>query len=114
MRPDKSGFLTLPTQGYLDNFAQDVQMDERKVLAATQGPTAGAAFGGRISHAAWHDKPSWYVVAKNDRMINPDFELAMAKKIGARSTTTVAAGHAAMVSRAQEVAAVIIEAAGVL
>ena len=39
-----------------------------------QGPTNGAAFGAKISHAAWKTKPSWYVISTNDRMINPDFE----------------------------------------
>src|SRR6267378_2425015 len=55
------------TKGVLENFAQDLPMAERKLLAATQGPTNGAAFGAKLTNAAWKTKPTWYVVAANDR-----------------------------------------------
>lgn len=78
-------------------------------VAATQGPIKAEAFGGKVAHAAWHDKPSWYVVSKNDRMINPALERAMAKTIHAK-TTEVAASHVSMVSQPQLVARTIEQA----
>ncbi|HAV1782889.1 TPA: alpha/beta hydrolase [Enterobacter hormaechei subsp. steigerwaltii] len=92
------GYLYLPTKALSENFAPDVKDTERNVIAATQGPIKADAFGEKIAHAAWHDKPSWYVVSKNDRMINPELERAMAKKINA-NTTEVTASHVSMVSQ---------------
>ena len=110
VRPDAAGFLSLTTKGIAEDFAQDLPDEHKRLLAATQGPTAGAAFGAKITCAAWRTKPSWYVVAQSDRMIAPAFEAAMAKKIGA-TTTSVAASHAVMLSQAAEVSRVILEAA---
>jgi pimeloyl-ACP methyl ester carboxylesterase len=110
LRPDAAGYLSLTEKGVSEDFAQDLPAPERKVLAATQGPTAGAAFGAKITNAAWRTKPSWYVVARNDRMISPDFEESMAKKINAKSIA-VPSSHVAMLSHPKEVAAVIEEAA---
>jgi len=75
----------------------------------TQGPIRADAFAQKVTHAAWRDKPSWYVVSKNDRMINPDLERAMAKAINAK-TTEVAASHVSMVSQPEEIARVIEQA----
>ncbi len=110
IRPDSEGFLSLTAKGIAEDFAQDLPETERKVLAATQGPTAGAAFGAKISQAAWKSKPSWYVVARHDRMISPDFEAAMAKKIGAK-VLSVDGSHAVMLSQPEKVAALIEDAA---
>ena len=111
LRPDKSGFLSLTDKGVEEDFAQDLPAAERKVMAATQGPTAGVVFGTKISHAAWRSKPSWYVVAKNDRMIPPELEVAMAKKMDAKSVITLPGSHAVMLSHPAEVAKLILDAA---
>ena len=92
------GYLYLPIKAVSENFAPDVKDVERSVIAATQSPIKADAFGEKVAHAAWHDKPSWYVISKNDRMINPELERAMAKKINA-NTTEVAASHVSMVSQ---------------
>ncbi|WP_165465982.1 alpha/beta fold hydrolase [Enterobacter cloacae] len=92
------GYLYLPSKAVSENFAPDVKDAERNVIASTQGPIKADAFGEKVAHAAWHDKPSWYVVSKNDRMINPELERAMAKKINA-NITEVAASHVSMVSQ---------------
>jgi pimeloyl-ACP methyl ester carboxylesterase len=110
IRPDRTGFLTLTLKGVTEDFAQDLSMENRKVLFAVQGETAGAAFGAKVETPAWKSKPSWYVVAKNDRMISPAFEADMAKRIGAH-TTTVESSHVAMLSHPSEVAVVIEQAA---
>jgi pimeloyl-ACP methyl ester carboxylesterase len=97
-------------KGVLENFAQDLPLAERNLLAATQGPTNGAVFGAKLTSAAWKTKRTWYVVAANDRMIPPDLERKFANAMNAK-TITLASSHVAMLSHPAEVAKVIIEAA---
>ena len=104
------GYLYLPGKSVSEDFAPDIKSDEQNALTATQGPIRADAFAEKVTHAAWHDKPSWYVVSKNDRMINPDLERAMAKAIHAK-TTEVAASHVSMVSHPEEIARTIEQAA---
>ncbi len=103
------GFLYLPGKSVREDFAPDIKADEQNTLTATQGPIRADAFAEKVTHAAWHDKPSWYVVSKNDRMINPELERAMAKAIHAK-TTEVAASHVSMVSQPEEIAQAIEQA----
>ncbi|MDU1060802.1 MAG: alpha/beta hydrolase [Leclercia adecarboxylata] len=103
------GFLYLPAKSVRQDFAPDIKAGEQSTLTVTQGPIRADAFAQKVTHAAWHDKPSWYVVSKNDRMINPDLERAMAKAINAK-TTEVAASHVSMVSQPEEIARVIEQA----
>ncbi len=110
IHPDAAGFLYLTPEGVAKDFAQDLPAAQTKVMAVTQGPIAGKTFEEKVSTAAWKTKPSWYVVAEKDRMIQPDLERAMAKKIKAK-TTTLPASHVAMLSRPNDVAAVILKAA---
>ena len=100
------GFLYLPAKSVRQDFAPDINAAEQSTLVATQGPIRAEAFAEKVTHAAWHDKPSWYVVSKSDRMINPDLERSMAKAIDAK-TTEVAASHVSMVSHPEEIARVI-------
>jgi pimeloyl-ACP methyl ester carboxylesterase len=110
VRPDASGFLSLTPKGIHEDFAQDLPESERRVILATQGPWSAVAPGEKISKAAWRVKPSWYIVAKRDRMINPDLERKMAKDMKA-TTIELNACHSPMVSQPAKVAAFIIEAA---
>jgi pimeloyl-ACP methyl ester carboxylesterase len=110
LRPDKSGFLKLTPKGIAEDFAQDLSAKEIAVLTATQGPTSVGAMKGEITTPAWKSKPSWYIVAANDRAISPDLEAAQAKKIGA-TTTTVPSSHVAMLAQPSKVAGVILDAA---
>jgi pimeloyl-ACP methyl ester carboxylesterase len=111
VRPDAAGFLKLTEAGVKNDFAQDLSPAEKNVLFAAQAPTAGAVFGANVSAAAWKTKPSWYLVATNDRAIPPSLERTMAKTIKAK-TVEVAASHVAMLARPQETAALILEAVG--
>ncbi len=92
------------------DFAQDLPAAQTKVMAVTQGPIFAKAFGEKVTNAAWKTKPSWFVVAEKDRMIQPDLERAMAKKINAK-TTTLPTSHVPMLSRPREVTTVILAAA---
>jgi pimeloyl-ACP methyl ester carboxylesterase len=110
IRPDSAGFLYLTPEGVARDFAQDLPASQTKVMAATQGPVSAKSFDEKVASAAWKSKPSWYIVAEKDRMIQPDLERAMAKKINAK-TTALPTSHVAMQSRPNEVAAVILAAA---
>ena len=109
-RPDAEGFLSLTKTGVYDDFAQDLPEREKAVLYAAQAPTNVKALGGTISSAAWHNKPSWYIIASSDRAIPPGLEATMAKTIHA-TTTTVKSSHVAMLSKPADVAEVIERAA---
>lgn len=108
-KADAAGFVTLTHKGVQEDFAQDLSPQERNLVAATQGPTAGAVFGAKISRAAWKSKPAWYIVASNDRMISPKLEQQMSERMRAK-TTTIASSHVPMLSHPDEVAATILAA----
>jgi len=100
----------MSAKGIVEDFAQDLPQVEQQLLIATQGPQAFSALKDKVTQAAWKTKPSWYIVAANDRMINPDLERALAKKMKA-TTTTLTSSHVAMLAQPEQVAAVIVEAA---
>jgi len=106
---DKAGFASLPPLVLKEDFAQDVPAPQAAVMAATQGPIAVKAFGDKTTVAAWRKHPSWYIVSKNDRMIQPDLERRFAKAIGAR-TIELPTSHVPQQSRPADVANVILEA----
>ncbi|GAB3786316.1 alpha/beta hydrolase [Spirosoma horti] len=109
IRPDAYGFVSMSPKGIFEDFAQDLPESEQKLILATQGPQAFPALKEKVSKAAWKTKPSWYIVASNDRMINPDLERSLAKKLKA-TTTELKTSHVAMLAQPEQVAAVIIDA----
>ena len=104
------GFLTLSPETVAKDFAQDVTAEEANLIATTQGAVRGANFEEKVTVAAWTSKPSWYIVADEDRMIQPDAQRALAKKIKA-TTTSLPTSHVPMVSKPKDVADVIAAAA---
>ncbi|RDK02629.1 alpha/beta fold hydrolase [Paraburkholderia lacunae] len=110
IKKDSANFLTLSTNGVVNDFAQDLPPAQARILAATQGPWFAGALDDKVGTAAWHKKPSWYLVANEDRMIDPHAEEAMAKQIGA-TTTHVDSSHVPMLSQPKAVADAIIAAA---
>jgi pimeloyl-ACP methyl ester carboxylesterase len=108
--PQPDGFLLLSADGVETGFAQDLSKEEQNILTAVQPETAGSLFAAEPTEAAWHTKPSWYIVASNDHMIDPGQEASMAKEIKA-TTTTLPSSHVVMLSHPNEVAKVIEEAA---
>jgi len=110
LKPDAEGFLKLSEKGISEDFAQDVTATEKSVLFAAQAPTNVKSLGGQIGTPAWRSKPSWYILAENDRAIQPSLETSMAQAIHA-TTTRVASGHVVMLSKPADVAAVIAGAA---
>jgi pimeloyl-ACP methyl ester carboxylesterase len=104
------GFQLLTPDSVRENFAQDLDMEEAKLVAATQGAIRASAFEEQVSAAPWREKPSWYIVAAADRMINPDAQRALAERIGA-TTVTLQTSHVPMLSQPRQVAEVILAAA---
>jgi pimeloyl-ACP methyl ester carboxylesterase len=113
IRPIEDGFLLLTPKGVMEDFAQDLSLSEKRVLVATQAATQGALLLTPIKKAAWHTKPSWFVIASNDRTISPEQEISTAKRMGAK-TLTLPASHVAMLSQPQKVADFMVEAAASL
>jgi pimeloyl-ACP methyl ester carboxylesterase len=109
-RPDAAGNIYLDRDTFHDTFAQDLPEDEADVLAATQKPLSGSVFEARPTAAAWKEVPSWFIVAREDHVINPDLERMFAKRMGAK-TTEVDASHVAFMSHPDVVVRAIEEAA---
>jgi pimeloyl-ACP methyl ester carboxylesterase len=105
-----AGFLSLTKEGIGSDFAQDLPETEKQTLAVTQGPVAAVAFGTPATAPAWYRKPSWYMVASEDRVISPQLEAMMAQTINAE-TITVHSSHVIMLSRPEVVADFITHAA---
>jgi len=104
--PDAAGFLYVDRSKVHDVFCKDRPLAEARIIAATQKPVNGSAFGAKVANAAWKNVPSWYIVATEDRAINPDLERFYAKRMGAK-TTEIRSSHVPFLSHPVEVANVI-------
>lgn len=108
--PPDGGFLTLDRARFAAIFAPDVAPDVARFMADSQQPWSVSALEGKVTAPAWKDKPTWFVVSKDDQVIPPDLQRGMARR--ARATVREVAGsHAVYVSDPRSVAGVIIEAA---
>ncbi|MEA2872502.1 MAG: hypothetical protein QOH67_2478 [Hyphomicrobiales bacterium] len=101
----------LSEAAFLRDFAGDLPQARAKVLYAVQQPFHKALLTGKTQHAAWRSKPSFYAVSTEDRTIDPDLERFMAKRMGA-TTIEVKASHLSLISHPQEIADLILQAAG--
>jgi pimeloyl-ACP methyl ester carboxylesterase len=81
----------------IECFAGDLSVDEQKLVWATQGVPAVDLFNHKVKGAAWKSKPSWYIVAKNDRTVQPELERFVAKRMRA-TTIEVDSSHVPMLS----------------
>jgi len=105
-----NGYLTLSREGVARAFAPDLNPKEQDVVYAVQEAAFQKVFSDVSVNAAWKTKPSWYVVASEDHTINPELEQRMAKRANAK-TTVLKSSHVAMLSKPNEVSAVILDAA---
>src|SRR6266705_6950090 len=104
--PPQDGFLFLDKTRFYASFAADVGADKAAFMANSQVPWGVDALSGKISEAAWRTKPSWYLVATDDRMIPPPAQRFMSKRAGSTVVET-AGSHAIYVSHPARVAALI-------
>ncbi|MCX4546424.1 alpha/beta hydrolase [Streptomyces sp. NBC_01565] len=108
--PPNQGFLFLDRNKFADAFAGDLPRAQAEFMADSQVPWGVDALGGAVSHPAWRTKPSWYLIATDDRMIPPPAQHAMSERIGAQ-TIEVAGSHSIYVSQPDAVADLIKQAA---
>jgi len=108
--PPNNGFLFLDRDKFHASFAGDLPAAQAEFLADAQVPWGVGALSGAVSQPAWRSKPSWYLVATEDRMIPPPAQRAMSER--ASATVVEAAGsHAIYISQPQAVADLIKRAA---
>jgi pimeloyl-ACP methyl ester carboxylesterase len=108
--PPQDGFLFLDRKKFAASFAADVDPEKAAFMADSQVPWGLEALGGTITEPAWKTKPSWYLIATDDKMIPPDAQRLMSKRAG--STVVEAEGsHAIYVSQPKAVATLIEQAA---
>lgn len=111
LEPDSDGYLWLKPEKFQESFCQDLTAEEALVMAVTQKAPLASTFGDTITSPAWKQKPSWYQISSEDRMIHPQNQQAMSARLNPRKVITLAASHASLASRPGEVAAFIDEAA---
>jgi pimeloyl-ACP methyl ester carboxylesterase len=110
LQPSADGFLFFNPTLFPQVFAHDLPAGQGAFLAAAQVPAAASAFGAPVSRAPWRSKPSWYVVASEDRVIPPESQRRMAVRAGA-AIAEVRGSHAVYISQPAAVAGVIEAAA---
>ena len=108
--PPQNGYLFLDRAKFRASFAADVDEAKAAFLADSQVPWGLGALAGAVSEPAWKSKPSWYLIATEDRMIPPPAQRQMATRAGATIAET-AASHAIYISKPEAVAALIAKAA---
>ena len=108
--PPQDGYLFLDRTKFADSFAADVEANKAAFMADSQVPWGIAALEGAVTEAAWRKKPSWYLIATDDRMIPPPAQQFMAKRAGA-TVVESKGSHAIYVSKPEVVASIIKSAA---
>src|SRR3954449_7509469 len=104
--PPQDGFLFLDREKFHDSFAADVSAAAAAFMAASQVPWGVEAVSGTISEPAWRSKPSWYLIATDDRMIPPPAQRQMSARAGS-TVVEVSGSHAIYVSKPAAVAELI-------
>ena len=109
LAPDGDGFIWMPEEGFKNAFAQHATADQIALSAAVQRPIALKCIQEPAKKPAWKSKPSWYLIAEEDRMINPKTQHFMADRM--RATTRVfAVDHTPLLTAPQKVVDIMLEA----
>ena len=108
--PPQDGFLFLDREKFAEAFAADLPAPDAAFMADSQVPWGVEALAGAVSKPAWRIKPSWYLVASDDKMIPPPAQRLMAQRAESKVVET-AGSHSVYVSKPKVVAALIAQAA---
>jgi pimeloyl-ACP methyl ester carboxylesterase len=108
--PPQDGTLLLDPARFAASFAADMPKEQAAFMAHSQVPWGVEALEGKVTEPAWKSKPSWYLIATEDRMIPPSAQHFMAKRAGS-TAVEVPGSHAVYVSKPQAVASLIEQAA---
>lgn len=109
LAPDRHGLIWLPQDAFAQAFAQHASPQELTVFAAVQRPIAVTAIGKAVARPLWKDLPSWFLVAGQDRMINPNTQHFMASRMNA-SVRSFDVDHTPSVTAPDAVTDIIVEA----
>ena len=109
LAPDADGFIWMPDDGFRKAFAQNATAAQIALSAAVQRPIALKCIQEPVPKPAWKSKPSWFLIAEEDRMINPKTQRFMAERMGA-TTRSFAVDHTPLLSAPQKVVDIILEA----
>lgn len=110
MRPDKQGFIWLDDPvAYQRVMANDLPLKRVKMLTATQQPIAAGAFSEKVEHAAWREKPSWYLLTEADRALSPGVQKQLAGAMHA-TVMRIKSSHMSMISHPDAVSQFIEQA----
>jgi pimeloyl-ACP methyl ester carboxylesterase len=107
--PDTDGFIWMPDEGFGSAFSQHATPEQIALSAAVQRPISVKCIQEPVPTPAWRSKPSWYLIAEEDHMINPKTQHFMAKRMGAK-TQSLAVDHTPLLSAPQKVVDIIMEA----
>ena len=110
MAPDSHGFLWMPEGGFREAVAHKASVEQTNTMAAVQRPIAVQCIEEPAPAAAWKEKPSWFLLAEEDRMTNPETQRFMANRMGA-SVRAKLADHTPMLTAPDLVIDLILEAA---
>ncbi|MGB9067635.1 MAG: alpha/beta hydrolase [Candidatus Acidiferrales bacterium] len=110
LAPDKHGFLWMPEDGFSRAVAHNASADQIRIMAAVQRPIAMKCIEEPAPKPAWKAKPSWFLIAEEDRMINPKTQRFMAERMGA-TVRSKRVDHSPMYTAADIVVELILEAA---
>jgi pimeloyl-ACP methyl ester carboxylesterase len=111
LAPDAHGVIWMPDEGFLAAFAQNATREQTALFAATQRPIAVACIQEKAPPPAWKRKPSWFLVAEEDRMINPKAQHFMAQRMKAKIRSEKV-DHTPLVTAPNPVVELFLEAIG--
>jgi pimeloyl-ACP methyl ester carboxylesterase len=109
LAPDGDGFVWMPDEGFKNAFSQHASLDQIELSTAVQRPISVKCIQEPVPKPAWRSKPSWFLIAEEDRMINPKTQRFMAERMGA-TTRSFAVDHTPLLSAPEKVVDIIVEA----
>jgi pimeloyl-ACP methyl ester carboxylesterase len=110
LAPDEDGWIWMPDEGFANAFAQNATADQIALAKAVQRPISVKCIQESAPEPAWSRKPSWFLIAEEDRMINPKTQHFMAKRMGAKSQA-LPVDHTPLLTAPETVVEMIVKAA---
>jgi pimeloyl-ACP methyl ester carboxylesterase len=110
LAPDEHGFIWMPEEGFSHAVAHKAPQDQATIMSAVQRPIAVKCIQEKVPKPAWKTKPSWYLLAEEDRMISPTTQHFMAERMNA-TVRSFAVDHTPLLTAPDKVVDVILEAA---
>jgi len=108
LTPDADGFIWMPDEGFRNAFSQHATAEQIALSTAVQRPISVKCIQEPVAKPAWRSRPSWFLIAEEDRMINPKTQHFMAERMGA-SIRSLVVDHTPLLSAPQKVVDIILE-----